>query len=134
MVRMTFVPVAVAAVFGSAVLCPICEAGSPGTYNAPVAQPVAGDTATVKLAIRGMTCGSCATTARIALRRAAGVYSATVSYDSATAVVTYDPEKTSPPVFIRELAWLTGYQASVVADDAQPKQRRPGRPLTGGKQ
>lgn len=77
------------------------------------------DTARVRLAIKGMTCGSCATTARIALERSEGVYRAQVSYDSATAVVDYDPEKTSPSRLIANLKKLTGYQAAVVVDPSK---------------
>lgn len=103
-----------------------------GTICAPSvlarsAQPDAGavapnDTASVKLSLRGMTCGSCAKTAQLALQKVAGVYRAEVSYDSATAVVLYDPAKTTPERFIARLKELTGYVAVVVA---QPAPRPP---------
>lgn len=80
------------------------------------------DSATVKLSLRGMTCGSCAKTAQLALQKVAGVYRATVSYDSATAVVVYDPAKTTPARFIARLKELTGYEASIVP---QPTPRPP---------
>jgi len=73
------------------------------------------DTAQVKLAITGMTCGSCATTARLALERTEGVYRAQVSYDSASAVVWYDPARTAPDRLIGRLKDLTGYEARVIA-------------------
>lgn len=74
------------------------------------------DTARARLAVRGMTCGSCALTARLALERAPGVYRAEVSYDSASAVVLYDPERTSPDRFIARLEKLTGFTARAVAE------------------
>lgn len=79
------------------------------------------DTARVKLAIQGMTCGSCATTARLALKRVEGVLDATVWYDSASAVVLYDPARTSPEQFIARLERMTGYKAAVVDERAKPE-------------
>ena len=81
------------------------------------------DTAKVELAISGMTCGSCATTARIALERVDGVYDAEVSYDSASAVVLYDPEETSPEEFISYLEEMTGYEARVAEPPQKPKEK-----------
>lgn len=89
---------------------------------ARVPSPASADTAEVRLAITGMTCGSCATTARIALERAEGVYEALVSYDSASAVVRYDPQKTSPERFIAQLEKMTGYKARVVEPAGKPKE------------
>ncbi len=103
--------------FGALAVCPLCG-GGPDAVSAThvVALETPADTAQVRLAIQGMTCGSCATTARLALRRVAGVYDATVSYDSASAVVKYDPAATAPDRFIAELARMTGYVARVVVD------------------
>jgi copper chaperone CopZ len=92
------------------------------TATSNLAASIAGaeaDSARVRLAITGMTCGSCATTARIALERSEGVYRAKVSYDSATAVVDYDPDKTSPSLFIAALKKLTGYGAAVVVEPSK---------------
>lgn len=124
--------IAGAALAAAAVVCPFCldvsattrDAGA-GAAIAAVASRIetaAEDTARARLAIKGMTCGSCATTARIALERSDGVYRAEVSYDSASAVVTYDSERTSPPRFMATLNKLTGYEAVVVSDSA--KQER----------
>ncbi len=104
---------------GAVALCPDCEFGAPATAGAvtvvAAASPgVTVDTAIVRLTISGMTCGSCATTARIALQRVPGVYQARVSYDSSSAVVSYDPAATSPARLIAQLAEMTGYQARVV--------------------
>lgn len=107
---------AVGALFGLATLCNVCQ---PGTVNGGGGAPqaaveVAGDTATVNLAIKGMTCGGCATTARIVLRRVPGVYQADVSFESASAVVRYDPAKTSPEKLIEQLRKMTDYEASII--------------------
>lgn len=96
--------------------------GGVGSAVAFAAPPVTGDTAQVRLAVSGMTCGSCATTARIALERAPGVYDAKVSYDSASAVVLYDPKRTSPERFIAHLEKMTGYKARVVEPSEKPKE------------
>lgn len=120
-----------AALAGAAVVCPIClDASATTPESAAAAATIAvrtdagvpADTARVKLAIKGMTCASCATTARIALERSEGVYRAEVSYDSASAVVTYDSDRTAPPRFIAALKKLTGYEA-VVAGDPPKKER-----------
>lgn len=111
-----------AALAGAVAVCPACSDGSeradsrgPASTVAAVAHAVqSADTATVTLAIRGMTCGACATTARIALERVDGVHRAVVSADSARAVVDFDPAKTSPPRFIANLEKQTGFEAEVV--------------------
>ena len=110
-----------AALFGAGAFCLPCgqELAADGTAPSTESRAsVAGgshairpDTARARLAIEGMTCGSCAATARIALERVDGVYRADVSFDSASAVVLYDPAKTTPNVFIPRLEKLTGYQA-----------------------
>ena len=38
-----------------------------------------------------------------------GVESAVFSYDEASGVVTYDPEKTNPEEFLAELEQMTGF-------------------------
>lgn len=48
---------------------------------------------TVRLDIKGMTCGGCALATRAALRKLDGVKKAEVSYEKHSAVVTYDPAK-----------------------------------------
>jgi copper chaperone CopZ len=117
----------IVALAGAGLLCPDCL--QPAAADAPAAPQladaaVAADTATAKLAIKGMTCGSCATTARIALERTEGVYRAEVSYDSASAVVQYDPKKTAPARLIANLKEMTGYEATLVPD-------RPGSKAAG---
>ena len=120
--KLTYVAGAVLA--GAAVVCPMCLDASGGALTDAAAVITNGsgtavDTARVKLRVKGMTCGSCATTARMALERSEGVHRADVSYDSASAVVVYDPKKTSPPKFIVALKKLTGYEATVVPDTSK---------------
>lgn len=70
-------------------------------------------TAKAALVIEGMTCGSCASTARLALKRSPGVLDADVSYESRTGLVWYDSTLTSPGRFIADLGRMTGYRAAV---------------------
>lgn len=108
---------------GATAICGICVRGIASDTRS-VGAAVAGDTATVKLAIRGMTCGSCATTARVALQRVEGIYRADVSYESKSGVVSYDPARTSPESFIAHLKKLTGYEATVVPESRSPEAGR----------
>jgi copper chaperone CopZ len=89
-----------------------------GGSTAAVGATAGSEAALATLAISGMTCGSCATTARLALQRVPGVYRAEVSYDSASAVVRYDAARTSPAQFIEQLEQMTGYRAQVAASAA----------------
>ena len=104
---------------GASAVCPLCGsppdaiAAEPGAVAASVAA-VPADTAHVRLAIEGMTCGGCATTAKIILKRIPGVFEASVSYDSASAVVVFDPAVTSPKTMIEQLDQMAGYSARVV--------------------
>src|ERR1700746_928204 len=54
------------------------------------------DTATVRLHISKMTCGSCPTTARLALKRLPGVYSATVTLDDSLGGGRHGPAAGNP--------------------------------------
>lgn len=124
-----FAYIAGAVLTGATVVCSGCldgsgaalEAGTAASVPAPESsvEAIVADTARATLAITGMTCGSCATTARIALERSEGVYGAEVSYDSASAVVTYDSETTVPLRFIAQLKELTGYEAVVVPETSK---------------
>jgi copper chaperone CopZ len=82
------------------------------------------DTASVRLHISGMTCGGCATTARLALRRLTGVYDATVTIEDSLGVVRYDPRAVTPEAIVAHLAKLTGYKATVLADAPKPEGDR----------
>ena len=125
-----FAHFAAAALTGAAMICPLCLNASDGAVSVSRASVEAtapveaeSDTARARLAIKGMTCASCATTARIALERAEGVFRAEVSHDSASAVVIYDPARTSPPHFIATLKKLTGYDAAVVREPSNSERQ-----------
>ncbi|MBI4542691.1 MAG: heavy-metal-associated domain-containing protein [Gemmatimonadetes bacterium] len=111
-----------AAIGAAAVLCPLCG-GGPG--SAAAQQPP--DTAVARFAVSGMTCGSCATTARLALQRLHGVYQATVSYDSSSAEVRYDPRQATPAGIAEHLERMTGYRATSVGAADSLARRRAGR-------
>jgi len=102
---------------GAAVLCPLCGAGlqTAGAHPTQVALQAA-DTATVRLHISKMTCGSCPATARLALKRLPGVYSATVTLDDSLGVVRYDPQQVSPAQIAAHLTRLTGFGATILPD------------------
>ena len=111
---------AVAALAGAGVLCPICGGGVPVATAQMIAvaqQP--GDTATVKLHISGMTCGSCPVTARTALKKLPGVLDAKVTLDDSLGVVRYDPQKVTPAQIMAHLTRLTGYIARVIEEPAK---------------
>jgi len=111
---------------GAAFLCPLCGGGiqTAGAQNAWVAAQ-ASDTATVRLHISRMFCGSCPTTARLALKRLPGVYSATVTLDDSLGVVRYDPRRVNPAQIAADLTRLTGFGATVLPDPAKTT-RSPG--------
>ena len=102
---------------GAAGVCPLCSGGIE-TAGAQSLQAAAEspDTATVRLHISRMTCGSCPTTARLALKRLAGVYSATVTLDDSLGVVRYDPRQVKPAQITAHLTKLSGFGASVLPD------------------
>jgi len=79
------------------------------------------DTATVRLHISKMTCGSCPATARLALKRLTGVYSATVTLDDSLGVVRYDPHQVKPAQIAAHLTRLTGFGARVLSDTTSGK-------------
>ncbi len=111
-----------AAVGGAAVLCPLCTAG----LQAVRAQSVAAatqtpDTASVRLHISKMTCGSCPTTARLALKRLVGVYSAAVTLDDSLGIVRYDPRRVNPAQIAAHLTKLTGFGATILPDTSRAR-------------
>ena len=112
---------------GAAVLCPVCGAGiqTAGAQSLSVVAAQAPDTATVRLHISKMTCGSCPATARLALKRVTGVYSATVTLDDSLGVVRYDPRQVNPAHIAAELTRLTGFGATILPDTAKTS-RSPG--------
>ena len=109
--------VVAAGLMGAAFLCPLCGGGILGAslQNLGIAAQTP-DTATVRLHISKMTCGSCPTTARLALKRLAGVYSATVTLDDSLGVVRYDPRRVQPTEIASHLTRLTGFGATILTD------------------
>ncbi len=109
------------ALAGAGVLCPLCEAGTgPIGAQQVSAAHEATDTATVRLHISGMTCGSCPVTARTALKRLRGVLDAKVTLADSLGIVTYDPRKVTPSQIAAHLTRLTGYGARVIASAKAP--------------
>ena len=107
-------------------LCPLGGGGiRPARAQDVAIVTQAADTAMVRLHISRMTCGSCPTTARIALKRLTGVYSATVTLDDSLGVVHYDPRKVKPVQIAAHLTRLTGFGATILTDTTKTT-RRPG--------
>ena len=108
---------AAAGLTGAAFLCPLCGGGiqAAGMQRLGVSAQTP-DTATMRLHISRMTCGSCPTTARLALKRLAGVYSATVTLDDSLGVVRYDPRRVKPTEIAAHLTRLTGFGATILPD------------------
>ena len=104
-----------AALGGAAILCPLCGGGVQvaGAWDVAAAAQ-APDTATVRLHISRMTCGSCPTTARLALKRLPGVYGAAVTLDDSLGVVRYDPKRVTPAQIAAHLTRLTGFGATIL--------------------
>ena len=112
------------ALAGAGVLCPLCAGGvRVAGAQQPAATPQTPDTATLKLHISGMTCGSCPATARIALRKLPGVLSATVTLDDSLGVVRYDQRRVAPAQIATHLTRLTGYGAKIISDTAKAGPR-----------
>ncbi len=107
--------VVAAGLMGAAFFCPLCGGGiqGAGLQNLGFAAQTP-DTATVRLHISKMTCGSCPTTARLALNRLKGVYSATVTLDDSLGVVRYDPRQVTPGQITAHLTRLTGFGAVIL--------------------
>lgn len=68
------------------------------------------------LHIDGMTCGACATSAKIVLKKQNGVKKADVSYVRKTATVEYDPGITSAKKLAAAVEALLPYKARVVEE------------------
>lgn len=111
---MKLVVLCAAGLGAAAGICPLCGGGirTAGAQVLHTAQTP--DTATVRLHISNMTCGSCPTTARLALKRLAGVYSATVTLDDSLGVVRYNPRQVNPAQIAAHLTRLTGFGATIL--------------------
>src|SRR5437867_1091858 len=117
-------PMLAVGIGSAAFLCPLCDPGTAlARAQSPREQSV--DTATVRLHISRMTCGSCPATARLALKKLAGVYSATVTLDDSLGVVRYDPRQVNPAQIAAHLTRLTGFGATILPDTTKTS-RSPG--------
>src|SRR5712691_8667682 len=79
-----------------------------------VALPALAATETVALDVKGWTCGSCAVSTRIALKKLDGIENVRTDLDKGEAVVTYDASKVTPQLMIEAIARI-GYSAKVKA-------------------
>ena len=110
---------------GAAFLCPLRDWGlQAARAQNPSVTVQTPDTATVRLHISKMTCGICPTTARLALKRLKGVYSARVTLDDSLGVVKYDPRRVTPAEIAAHLTRLTGFGAAILSDSS----KTPGSP------
>jgi copper chaperone CopZ len=100
-------------------LMPCC--GLAPAANAAAAQKAA----TTNLHVEGMTCGGCATAVKLLLRKTPGVVSSTVSYEHKSAVVTYDPSKTTPAEIADAVATTLSYKVSVEGATQHPASATP---------
>lgn len=120
-IQSKFVATALVALAGAGFFCPACSVEAAASEPKPAATSmIVSDTAVVRLRISGMTCGSCPVTARMAINRVAGVYSAKVTIDDSLGVVKYDPQRVTPTQITQQLTRLTGYGAKVVTTPAKP--------------
>ena len=76
------------------------------------ASPAVAATRTVVLDVKGWTCGSCAVSTRIALKKLVGVESVKTDHDKGEVVVDYDDSKVTPQRMIEAVGRI-GYTASV---------------------
>ncbi len=114
---------AVAAIGGAVTLvCPICETETASALSLGATVAQVADTASVRIHISGMTCGSCPITARVALKKLAGVYEVKVTLDDSLGVVRYDPKRVTPAQIATHLTQLTGYKATILPDSIRPAQ------------
>ena len=77
-----------------------------------VAWPLSAATKTTTFAVKGWTCGSCASATRIALKKLDGVEDVTTDLDKMEATVTYDDARIAPEKMVQAIEKL-GYKATV---------------------
>jgi copper chaperone CopZ len=109
----------------AAFLCPLCDWG-PAPAGAESRLEQSTDTAAVRLHISRMTCGSCPATARLALKKLAGVYRATVTLNDSLGVVFYDPKRVTPEQIAAHLTRATGFGATILPDTTKTPRRSEG--------
>ena len=79
-----------------------------------VAWPALAATNSVTFAVKGWTCGSCAASTRIALKKLDGIEDVKTDYQKMEAVVTYDDSKVTPEKMIQAIQRI-GYRATIKA-------------------
>ncbi|MDO9168154.1 MAG: cation transporter [Methylobacter sp.] len=82
------------------------------TIHAETVVQVKSNSQSVTLAIQNMTCAMCKFTIKKALLGVVGVQEVSVDYNSKTASVTFDPQKTSSEALIKATT-DAGYPATV---------------------
>jgi periplasmic mercuric ion binding protein len=82
------------------------------TIHAETVVQVNSNSQSVTLAMQNMTCTMCKFTIKKALLNVMGVQEVSVDYDSKTASVTFDPQKTSSEALIKATT-DAGYPATV---------------------
>jgi len=90
-----------------------------GGVSSPIVPSAqAAESRTITLDVPGMTCGSCPITVKYSLKKVPGVISASADYDSKSATVTFDPDKTSVEALTSATA-NAGYPSTVRKPVAQ---------------
>ena len=107
------------AAVGASVFCPLCDLCVAEASPSEVVASQAADTATVRLHISGMTCGTCPVTARKALSMLTGVYSAKVTLEDSLGVVKFDATRLKPAEIAAHLTKMTGYPTKVLPDSTR---------------
>ncbi len=68
--------------------------------------------------VQGMTCGACATSVKVVLKKLEGVSDARVSFEEKRVVVHYDPAKVTPEKMVDTIQSRLPYKAKVVDSGA----------------
>jgi len=76
------------------------------------------DNKTVKLKVKGMTCGGCSNNIHNALSKKKGIIENEVKYPGDLAIVKYDPKKISLEEIIKTIK-KAGFQASIVEKESK---------------
>lgn len=86
----------------------------PQTFAKQIANPAQADSKSVKLAIEGMTCGSCAASITTALKKIDGVRTVEISFEQKSGTVEFDPAKANEQGIV-EAVNNAGFKAQRVA-------------------
>ncbi|MBI1891416.1 MAG: mercury resistance system periplasmic binding protein MerP [Burkholderiales bacterium] len=73
---------------------------------------MAGSPKTVTLDVQNMTCALCPVTVKNSLEKVAGVRNVKVDFDSKTATVAFDPDKTKPAALTKSTT-EAGYPSTI---------------------